>query len=59
MSPRVAKHTIDETLKAKEIEVLRLIATGNANKEVLVRRMSGCRRWRRNSFTSGRTKTTK
>jgi DNA-binding NarL/FixJ family response regulator len=34
ISYQIAEHAIDETLTAGEIEVLRLIAGGNANKEI-------------------------
>ena len=34
VAAQVAEHTGDEALTPKEIEVLRLIATGNANKEI-------------------------
>jgi DNA-binding NarL/FixJ family response regulator len=37
VAAQVAKHTLDAGLTPKEIDVLRLIAAGNANKEIAAR----------------------
>ena len=37
VASQLAEHATDETLSAREIEVLRLVAGGNANKEIAAR----------------------
>jgi DNA-binding NarL/FixJ family response regulator len=37
VASELAEHATDETLSGREIEVLRLVSGGNANKEIAVR----------------------